>query len=207
MPLNLTGVGFSYQDGEPVVTDLSLTIEDGSIVAITGPSGSGKTTLLQLIGGLLKPTTGTIAGRPPPGEIRWVFQTPTALTRRKVLDNVLLGIHQHRLDERTARAHALRAVSEVGLGTMEDRLAGSLSGGELQRTQIARTLVGSPPLVLADEPTGQLDRNNTLRVADALVQSRRPDSTVVVATHDPVVSERCDRQLELRDGRLIAGAD
>ncbi|MFO7549456.1 MAG: ATP-binding cassette domain-containing protein [Acidimicrobiia bacterium] len=180
-----------------------MRLDLGQVIAVTGPSGSGKTTLLQLIGGLLHPQRGTIEGRPPPETIRWVFQTPTVLGRRTVLDNLLLGLHQRRLDTPTAAATARQALVAIGLGQLASRAAGSLSGGETQRVQIARALVGRPPLVLADEPTGQLDRSNTEQVIASLAALSTSDSTVVVASHDPLVAEACDRRFELRDGRAI----
>jgi ABC-type lipoprotein export system ATPase subunit len=203
MSLILRGVVFGYPGGPPVLNIEQMRLDLGQVIAVTGPSGSGKTTLLQLIGGLLHPQRGTIEGRPPPETIRWVFQTPTVLGRRTVLDNLLLGLHQRRLDTPTAAATARQALVAIGLGQLASRAAGSLSGGETQRVQIARALVGRPPLVLADEPTGQLDRSNTEQVIASLAALSTSDSTVVVASHDPLVAEACDRRFELRDGRAI----
>lgn len=203
MSLNLRDVLFSYPGEPPVLRIEDLSLDPGQVVAVTGPSGSGKTTLLQLIGGLLQPQQGTIEGRPPLELIRWVFQIPTVLGRRTVLDNLLLGVHHCRFDTPIAVANARRALDATGLDQLADRPASSLSGGEIQRVQIARALVSSPPLVLADEPTGQLDRANTERVVSSLVAISTLDSTVVVATHDPLVADACDRRFELQNGSAI----
>lgn len=202
MPLILDNVTFSYRGGPKVLEGVSLEIAEGEIVAVTGPSGSGKSTLLHLIGGLLTPTGGSIVGRPDAREIHTVFQTPTVLDRRSVLDNILLGLHSRGHDPRRAHAIALRAASSVGLQELINREAASLSGGELQRTQVARTLVGAPALILADEPTGQLDRANTESVIAAFVAAKGSRSTVVIATHDPLVASMSDRSIGILDGDI-----
>lgn len=199
MSLTLRNVVFGYPGERPVLNLEEMWLEPGEVIAITGPSGSGKTTLLQLIGGLLEPQQGSIEGRPPMGLIRWVFQTPSVLGRRTVWDNLVLGLHQRRWDSATVVAEAERALLAIGMDRFANRLGNSLSGGETQRIQIARALIGRPPLVLADEPTGQLDRSNTERVVASMVALSTSYSTVVVATHDPLVADACDRRFQLRD--------
>lgn len=200
MPIVLHQVSFAYPPGLPVLDKVSCSFEESTVTALTGPSGSGKTTLLMLIGGLLEPQHGAISGRPTLEYTRWVFQVPTVLTRRTVLDNILLGLHQQRGDTESARTKAIDVANRMGLSHLLERAAGTLSGGELQRTQIARAVVGAPPLVLADEPTGQLDQANTERVVMAMSQMRQPGSITIVATHDPQVASACDRVIDLRTG-------
>lgn len=203
MSLTIRELVFAYPGQPAVLTIEELSVEAGQMVAITGPSGSGKTTLLQLIGGLLHPQQGGVEGGPPFESIRWVFQTPTILGRRTVLDNLLLGLHQRGWDQSRADLAAGQALLATGMDQLADRPAGSLSGGEIQRLQIARALVGRPPLVLADEPTGQLDRTNTERVVASLAALRTSDSTVIVATHDPLVADACHRRFELRNSVAV----
>lgn len=202
MPLTVEHVNFSYGQRR-VIADASFSVMQGDVVALTGPSGSGKTTLLQLIGGLLRPQSGAISGRLDPSAIRWVFQMPTALGRRTVIDNVLIGLLDRRLGSKEALSRAGAAVRSVGLSGWADRPANTLSGGELQRMQLARALVSEPELVLADEPTGQLDLTSTQDVVEALRSMSTRQSVVIVATHDPTVAGACDRVFDIRDGKVL----
>lgn len=203
MPIEVKDLDFSYPAGPTVLTGVRLRIEDGESVALTGPSGSGKSTLLQLIGGLLRPTRGSVTLSYPARDIRWVFQAPTSLGRRSAVDNVALGL----LLSRTARAGMLEdahtALATVGLAEHAHQRASTLSGGQLQRVQIARALVGGPPLVLGDEPTAQLDHHSTDVVLQALHDAQTPTTSIILATHDHEVARRCDRIIQLQDGVVV----
>lgn len=199
MPLTLDRVSFHYPGGAPLLADLCLRVSEGELIAVTGPSGSGKSTLLQILGGLLSPNSGTVSGLPEPRTIRWVFQVPTALSRRSVLANVRLGLLSEGLDRAEGESRAMAALDQVGLAGLAGRRAGTVSGGELQRIQLARALAARPSLVLADEPTAQLDRAAAADVIGALRQATVLNCSVIVATHDPQVAQVCDRIVSLRD--------
>ncbi len=211
--LVVEGLAKAYVDGNArreVLHGLSMVVQPGEVVALCGPSGSGKTTLLNLVAGLLEPDAGRVRLDTAEGE-RWIAPAApsarTAVRRRHmgyvfqffnlvptltVRENVLLPLELTRrqgLAERAlARLHAL------GLGDLEHQFPDQLSGGERQRTAIARALAHEPCLVLADEPTGNLDRDNAARVVDLLWQEVQGlNSALLVATHDPVVADRADR--------------
>ncbi|HET7737492.1 MAG TPA: ATP-binding cassette domain-containing protein [Tepidiformaceae bacterium] len=216
MSLELRGVSHQYAGASrPVLRGVSLTIEPGAVQAIVGPSGSGKTTLLTILGLLTRPTEGEllIDGEPVPraagrlSAIRaslygWVFQTVNVLSRRTVLDNAALGLLARGAKLEEARESARAALVTVGLAAMMERPAHSLSGGELQRLCVARAIASKPRFLLADEPTGQLDRSTTEEVVDAIIRGRSPGTAIVIVTHDPLVAARCDRVFEIADGEL-----
>jgi putative ABC transport system ATP-binding protein len=222
--VRLSGVARRYRvDDEQAITALDgvdLGVERGSVVALWGPSGSGKSTLLQLVGGLDRPDAGDIRvdGRAL-GELSrkqlavyrrgvgFVFQRYNLLPALTVLDNVLAPVLPYRVAfDKPARARELLA--SVGLAGREDALPSRLSGGQQQRVAIARALINRPPLVLADEPTGNLDSRTGAEIIDLLLALRaRSGVTVVVATHDPRVAGRCDRVVGLSDGRVVADVD
>jgi ABC-type lipoprotein export system ATPase subunit len=200
------------------VADVSLTLEPGEFVALTGPSGSGKTSLLSLIGGLDRPTSGTVEvdgervseadgaalARYHRESVGFVFQHHHLLAHLTPVANVelpLIGAGVSR-GERRERAHDL--LEEVGLSSRADALIPHLSGGERQRVALARALANDPSLLLADEPTGSLDTTATERVLALLDSSReRRGMTMLVVTYDSVVAGRADRTLHMRDGRLV----
>ena len=218
----LEGVTRSYGQGATLVTALDvldLRIGFGEFVAILGPSGSGKTTLLQLLGALDRPTRGTVSfegrrletqGQRQLADLRlaaigFVFQQfnliPT-LTAAENVEAALAPLRMNRADRRTAAAEQLEA---VGLGPRARHLPSQLSGGEQQRVAIARALARSPRVVLADEPTGNLDTASGELVIDLLGSLHRErEITLVLVTHDQWVAERADRVLRLADGRLIS---
>jgi ABC-type lipoprotein export system ATPase subunit len=208
--LRLTGIGHAYSEGRAVLVDIDLEAGEDQTIAVVGPSGSGKTTLLSIAGGLQRPTTGTIEldGKPlthrsfPPGTLSWVFQTINLLGRRTALDNVALGLHALGCDREEATRRATEMLWGVGLRGLEHNLALTLSGGQAQRVGVARGLVGRPRYLLADEPTGQLDQSTSRLVAEVLFAARPPGTTVIVATHDPLIAEACGRWYALADGRL-----
>jgi putative ABC transport system ATP-binding protein len=205
-------------DGDQVITALdgiSLEIPAGSAVALSGPSGSGKSTLLHVIGALDRPDEGTVevAGNELGGlsrralaahrrRVGFVFQRFNLLPALTVIDNVLAPV----LPYRTAfdkQARAAELLAAVGLGGRENSMPSRLSGGQQQRVAIARALVNDPVLVLADEPTGNLDSRTGAGIVDLLLSLRAERGvTIIVATHDRQVAARCDRVIELRDGRV-----
>jgi putative ABC transport system ATP-binding protein len=199
------------------IDDIDLTISAGTFTALTGPSGSGKSTLLHLIGGMDTPTAGTLTV----GEWRLHQLTPRQLTvyRRHIgfvfqrfhllpaltaLDNVAAPLLPYQRGRKLLdRAGAL--LGAVGLADRADALPAELSGGEQQRVAIARALINDPPLLIADEPTGNLDSATGASILDLLDDlHERAGTTIVVATHDQAVAQRCTRAVAIRDGRLIS---
>lgn len=205
MQLTVRGLGCRYGD-DWVFRYLQLSLETSGTVAVVGPSGVGKTTLLSVLGGLLEPSEGTVLidGRPPdPGAIGWIFQTTNAFSNRTVLSNLTAPLLLIGEDAADSQLRALDAARVVGLSHRLDTRARHLSGGELQRLAIARAIAGRPRLILADEPTGQLDATTTESVLDAMMTNRPSGTAVVVCTHDPLVAARCDLLLRLDYGRLV----
>lgn len=201
-------VTFTHPGAErPVLSDLMMDLPAGSSTAIVGPSGSGKTTLLSLLGELLRPQTGRFSCVDPHGRVfrprdvaTWVLQTVSLLPDRTVSDNVRLGAYLDGANRTTADLRAASALARMSLADRGHESARVLSGGEAQRVAIARALASARPVMLADEPTGQLDGVTTDRVLDALLGSA--DRTVVLVTHDERAAARCDRVLRLDRGRL-----
>jgi ABC-type lipoprotein export system ATPase subunit len=188
----------------------TCTVAPGQQIAITGPSGSGKSTLLHLMAGLDEPTAGTV--RWPaigdhralrPGPVAMVFQGPSLLPPLTVLENVALPLLLEDLDEATAHGQARAALAALALDDLADKLPEELSGGQAQRVAVARVLAGTPRLILADEPTGQLDRVNADAVMDVLIRvAVQHGSALVVSTHDPLVAGRFADRWAVADGRL-----
>jgi ABC-type lipoprotein export system ATPase subunit len=200
--------------------DLSFVFPGDHSTAVVGPSGSGKTTLLAIAGLLTRPTAGQVvvdgevvaAGSRRAAEVRprlfaWVFQTVNVLNGRSVEDNTMLGLLAQGEPEGDARQAACEALAIVGLEGFEHRKAASLSGGELQRICIARAIASRPRILLADEPTGQLDRVTTQQVTRALITGRPPGTTLIIVTHDPNVARQCDLVVALQDGQLSIGGE
>jgi putative ABC transport system ATP-binding protein len=201
------------------VRGVSFTIEDGDYVAIVGPSGSGKSTLMHLLGGLDRPSSGrlTIGGRDvstlSPHElaqlrnetIGFVFQAFHLLARTSAVDNVALPLVYRGISARERRRRAAAMLERVGLGHRLDHRPNQLSGGEQQRVAIARALVTDPKVLLADEPTGNLD-TATGQAVLALLESLNAEegAALVLVTHDREVAARAHRQIVMRDGEIVS---
>ena len=188
-----------------VLKGVSFSVREGEKVAIVGRSGAGKSTLLNILGGLLKPTSGTVSR---PKNFGFVFQSYHLMPELTVLENVLLPTMARRAAALATRAaseaRARDLIEKVGLGKRLDHLPAELSGGERQRVALARALVTDPALVLADEPTGNLDAMtgaDILRILSEL--SGDGKTSLVMVTHSPAAAAVCDRTLSLEDGVLV----
>jgi putative ABC transport system ATP-binding protein len=209
----------SYVMGESRVDALrgvSLTVDAGDYLAIVGPSGSGKSTLMHLLGGLDRPTTGLmrVGGRDVSSltgdelaqvrnaTIGFVFQSFQLLSRTSALDNVGMPLVYRGVRRAERRRRAGESLERVGMGHRLDHRPGQLSGGEQQRVAIARALVGDPQVLLADEPTGNLDTRTGEEVMTLLEALNADGVAVVLVTHDREVAERAAREVRVRDGLL-----
>jgi ABC-type lipoprotein export system ATPase subunit len=207
------GVGRTYGCGAAATVALQPTdclVAQGARVAITGPSGSGKSTLLHLMAGLDDPTVGTVSwpaigerSALRPGPVAVVFQGPSLLAPLTVLENVALPLVLEGARDAAARATARQTLARLDLDELADKLPEEISGGQAQRVAVARALAGEPKLILADEPTGQLDRANATAVVDVLLDAaEHAGAALVVATHDALVADRLPEHWEIHSGRL-----
>jgi ABC-type lipoprotein export system ATPase subunit len=219
--IELQRIGRTYrrQGGEPVVAldDVSLRIERGETVAIVGTSGSGKSTLMNVLGLLDRPDAGRylldgtdVAGFDPDQQARvrnlrigFVFQAFHLLPRTTALENVELPLLYSDRDDLEGRGR--RALAEVGLADRALHRSSELSGGQQQRVAIARALVNEPDLLLADEPTGNLDAQSAAEVLALFAALQRAGRTIVLVTHDPGVARHCDRLVRIEHGRVVTG--
>lgn len=204
-----------------VLTGIDLEIRPGELVAMMGPSGCGKSTLLNIIGGLLEADSGSISlgefsyGTKPPSRvvnvrrrgIGWIFQDYHLIDRLSALDNVIFALELSGVPTPQAKEQAREALEKVGLADRMEFIPDQLSGGQRQRVAIARAIAGSRPLLLADEPTGNLDVKSGQEIIDLFKQLCKEDGTsVLMVTHDPTLASMADRMLLLKDG-ITAASD
>lgn len=219
--IRLVGLTRQYRVGPTTVAAVAgvdLEIEHGEAVALVGPSGSGKSTLLNLLGGLDSPTSGeiwvdgeNIAQASPKRlvahrreRIGFVFQSFNLLQHRTAIENVEVPLMVAGIDRAERRKQASALLERVGLGARTDHRPNQLSGGEQQRVAIARSLANHPKILLADEPTGNLDSATGLEVMALLRELNEGGLTVILVTHDMMVASYADRIVRLRDGKIVA---
>jgi len=219
--IELHGVSRIYDLGHVQVAALQgvdLAVQEGEFLAIVGPSGSGKSTLMNIVGCLDRPTGGTyvLAGTPVATldddglarlrsrTIGFVFQSYNLLPRTSALENVATPLLYQGVSRKDRLARAQDALERLGLGDRMNHVPTELSGGQQQRVAIARALVTEPALLLADEPTGNLDSTSGAEVMALLAQLNAAGRTIVMITHDTDVASRASRQVHVRDGRLVA---
>lgn len=211
----------SYRSGDSrleVIRDLSISLEPGVMLGVTGESGSGKSTFLHLVGGMDPPDSGEIRvdgqdiwGMPPDrlAEFRnrtigFIFQFHHLLPEFSALENVMFPLLLRRVPFPEAEARARELLDEVGLTRRTHHQPGELSGGEQQRVAVARALVGRPRLLLADEPTGNLDSRTSRSVHDLLMEVHRTHGlTSIIVTHNPELAGLCERRARMEEGRLV----
>ena len=216
--LELRQITKAYPGSPPieVLKGIDLAIEEGDLVAIVGPSGSGKSTLLNMMGALDRPSTGEVLidgtvvnglGDAALSGVRgrrlgFVFQQFHLLPGLSATENVATGLLYHGTSARKRKQQAKEALERVGLGHRLDQKPGKLSGGERQRVAIARALLGDPAIVLADEPTGNLDSQTTEEIVELFLDLNEQGSTIVMITHDRELARSMPRVVEILDGEI-----
>ena len=207
-----------YGDGEEIraLDGVNLTIRRGEFLSVMGPSGSGKSTLLYVLGALARPTFGQVLingqelskvrdlDRFRNETIGFIFQLHNLIPTMTALENVEVPLHEQKVSAKERRRRAQEVLELVGLGDRLTHLPNQLSGGQCQRVAVARSLVNKPSLVLADEPTGELDTVSSKETIDLMHDmNRRLSTTFIIVTHDPAVARRTDRVLIMGDGRIV----
>jgi len=221
MLIDLRNVSKVYKAGDVVVTaliDLTMKVEQGEFVAIIGQSGSGKTTLLDILGCLSHPTSGgywldgesvnelpdsritTIRNK----KIGFIFQTFHLLPRKTALENVQLPLMYARMPRATQHDRAKELLTMVGLKDRLYHYSNQLSGGQQQRVAIARALANRPALLLADEPTGNLDTQSGNDILTVFEELHQQGQTIIIITHDPLIAQRAERRITLSDGKIVS---
>ncbi len=217
---NVTKIFYCGAETIHAVNDLSLSVNQGEILAVVGPSGAGKTTLLNLMGCLDQPASGQVRiegkdvsrmsdamlARIRQEKIGFVFQRFFLLPTLTALENVLLPCVFHHGVSSNEKKRAMSLLETVGLKSRRDHLPAALSGGEMQRVAVARSLILNPKILIADEPTGNLDSANTRIIVDLLKQLNRQGLTVIHVTHNRSIGQNAHRVIYLRDGSIIREA-
>jgi putative ABC transport system ATP-binding protein len=215
--IRLENVERQYDEGAIVaLKKVDFVIATGECLAILGPSGSGKTSLLNMLSGIDMPTAGQIYWNDLPvrsrkewsalrgSEIGIVFQEFNLLPTLTAVENVEMALIGHGISAFSRRSRAIKAIERVGLLSRLDHLPNAMSGGERQRVAIARSIVNSPSLLLADEPTGNLDSANALLIIDLLLGLQEDtEMTLVLITHDEDIAARCGRCIKMKDGKIV----
>lgn len=199
--------------------DITLSVEPQEFVAIMGRSGSGKSTLMHMIGLLDRPTSGHLSldgeeikltmsdskiAKLRSQKVGFVFQSFNLLPRLSALQNVMLPLQYIKSDSRAGKKRAIDLLTQVGLGNRITHKPGQLSGGEKQRVAIARALINNPSIILADEPTGNLDTKSGDEIMQILNDLNKAGKTIVIVTHDQNIGDRCQRIIRLLDGKVVS---
>jgi putative ABC transport system ATP-binding protein len=221
MLIDLRNISKVYKAGDvevPALIDLTMNIEQGEFVAIIGQSGSGKTTLLDILGCLSHPTSGEYwldgenVNELPDSQlttiriekIGFIFQTFHLLPRKTALENVQLPLMYARVPRATQHDRASQLLTMVGLKDRLHHYSNQLSGGQQQRVAIARALANHPALLLADEPTGNLDTKSGNDILTMFEQLHQQGQTILIITHDPLIAQRAERRITLSDGKIVS---
>ena len=221
--IELEGIQKSYRIGDsefPILKGIDLDIEAGEFIALMGPSGSGKSTLMNIVGCLDRPSGGrfTLLGqdisrtsdeklaRIRREELGFIFQTFNLIGRISVLKNVEIPMMLSGVARERRRARALQLLESVSIAHRSEFSPSNISGGERQRVAIARALANDPKIIIADEPTGNLDLKNSEEVMKILSNLNRDGRTIIMVTHNPEITGNCSRVIRLRDGRIMESA-
>lgn len=218
--IELEGIQKNYRIGESefsVLKGIDLQIEAGEFIALMGPSGSGKSTLMNIVGCLDRPSGGRFIllgqdisqtsdeelARIRREELGFIFQTFNLIGRISVLKNVEVPMMLSGVARERRRSRALQLLESVGISHRSEFSPGNISGGERQRVAIARALANDPKIIIADEPTGNLDLKNSEEVMKILSRLNRDGRTIIMVTHNPEITGNCSRVIRLRDGRIM----
>lgn len=221
--IELKGIQKNYRIGDSefaILKGIDLEIEAGEFIALMGPSGSGKSTLMNIVGCLDRPSSGRFIllgqdisqtsddelARIRRDELGFIFQTFNLIGRISVLKNVEIPLMLSGASRERRRSRALKLLESVGIAHRSDFSPANISGGERQRVAIARALANDPKIIIADEPTGNLDLKNSDEVMKILSKLNRDGRTIIMVTHNPEITGNCSRVIRLRDGRILESA-